>query len=93
MYVFSVDREGGKVAHVNYIPPSLKAKGGDARVWATKVTDVLGGKVCSTFPVLSLMMLNLFQAGGKEDSAQGVGMQINKVDDALAAAREYLLTL
>jgi alanyl-tRNA synthetase len=45
VYVFSPDRSGTKVAHVNYIPPSMKAKGADARTWATRVSEVLGGKV------------------------------------------------
>jgi alanyl-tRNA synthetase len=45
VYLFSVDSEGGKVAHVNFVAPSLKQKGADARVWATNVSDILGGKV------------------------------------------------
>lgn len=45
MYVFSVDHEGGKVAHVNHVPERVRAKGVDARTWASKVADVLGGKV------------------------------------------------
>jgi alanyl-tRNA synthetase len=45
VYVFSVDSEGGKVIHVNHVPESLRAKGLDARSWATSVTEVLGGKV------------------------------------------------
>lgn len=73
VYLFSPDPEGTKVAHVNFVPPSLREKGIDAKVWATKVTDILGGK-----------------AGGKEDSAQGVGSNISRVDDALTAAKEYL---
>ncbi|KAF8070257.1 tRNA synthetases class II (A)-domain-containing protein [Lyophyllum atratum] len=75
VYVLSVDAEGGKVAHVNYVPPSLKGKGLDARTWASRVTDVVGGK-----------------AGGKEDSAQGVGTEVLKVGEALEAARIYLNT-
>ncbi|KAJ7084272.1 tRNA synthetases class II (A)-domain-containing protein [Mycena belliarum] len=73
VYVFSVDHAGTKVAHVNYVPPSTKAKGADARTWATQVSEVLGGK-----------------AGGKDDSAQGVGTQVDKVDEALALCKEYL---
>lgn len=45
VYVFSVDEEGGKVGHVNHVPPFLKEKGADARTWASKVGEVLGGKV------------------------------------------------
>lgn len=58
VYVFSVDGETQKIAHANYVAPSLKAQGVDARTWAGKVTDIVGGKVrglffswylCSTF--------------------------------------------
>ena len=45
VYVFSVDSEGGKVIHVNHVPESLKSRGLDARTWAARVTEVLGGKV------------------------------------------------
>jgi alanyl-tRNA synthetase len=48
VYVFSVDTSGGKVAHANYVPESFKTKGLDARTWASKVTDILGGKVMKT---------------------------------------------
>ncbi|KAJ7502731.1 tRNA synthetases class II (A)-domain-containing protein [Mycena galericulata] len=73
VYVFSADQGGSKVAHVNYVPPSMKAKGADARAWATKVCEALGGK-----------------AGGKDDSAQGVGMHAQKVDEAVVLCKEYL---
>ncbi|KAF7376011.1 Alanine--tRNA ligase [Mycena sanguinolenta] len=73
VYVFSADASSGKVAHVNYLPPSMKAKGADARVWATKVGEVLGGK-----------------AGGKEDSAQGVGTNVDQVDEAVRLSKEYV---
>jgi len=71
VYVFSGD--GSKVAHVNYIPPSVKAKGADARAWASKVCEVLGGK-----------------AGGKDDSAQGVGTNVDRIEEAVGLSREYL---
>jgi len=74
VYVFSVDGETQKIAHANYVAPALKAQGVDARTWAGKVTDIVGGK-----------------AGGKEDSAQGVGLNEDKADEALAAAQLYLL--
>lgn len=45
MYVFSVNAESGKVAHANYVPEYVREKGFDARTWASKVTEVLGGKV------------------------------------------------
>lgn len=73
LYVFSVDSGVGKVVHVNFVPPSLKSKGLDARQWATKVSEVLGGK-----------------AGGKDESAQGVGVEVGKVEEAVTAAKSYL---
>ncbi|KAI0300979.1 tRNA synthetases class II (A)-domain-containing protein [Multifurca ochricompacta] len=74
IYVFNVDADGGKVVHVNHIPEFLRLKGFDARTWAARVTETLGGK-----------------AGGKEDGAQGVGVNTNKVKEALEVARLYLL--
>ncbi|KAF8647172.1 hypothetical protein AX16_007002 [Volvariella volvacea WC 439] len=73
VYVLSVDTEQGKVAHVNYVSPTLKGKGLDAREWAGKVADVVGGK-----------------AGGKEESAQGVGNAPERVEGALEVARKHL---
>lgn len=49
VYVFSVDGETQKIAHANYVAPSLKAQGVDAREWAGKVTDIVGGKVCVVY--------------------------------------------
>ncbi|KAF8891651.1 tRNA synthetases class II (A)-domain-containing protein [Infundibulicybe gibba] len=37
VYVFSADAEGGKVAHVNFVPPAVKGKGADARIWAANI--------------------------------------------------------
>ncbi|KAN0128727.1 alanine--tRNA ligase [Lactarius tabidus] len=74
VYVFSVDSEGGKVIHVNHVPESLRSKGIDARTWAARVVETLGGK-----------------AGGKEDGAQGVGVNTDKVKEALEVAQNYLL--
>ncbi|KAF8140471.1 tRNA synthetases class II (A)-domain-containing protein [Boletus edulis] len=71
VYVFSVNAEGSKVAHANYIPENVREKGFDARTWASKVTEVLGGK-----------------AGGKEDSAQGVGVNVGEIESAVKIARE-----
>ena len=45
LYIFSVDKEGGKVVHVNHVPEFLRAKGVDARQWASSVAEVIGGKV------------------------------------------------
>ncbi|KAF7967705.1 hypothetical protein HWV62_21634 [Athelia sp. TMB] len=75
VYVISADGETGKVVHGNHVPPTLKAKELDARTWAAKVAEVLGGK-----------------AGGKDDSAQGVGTNISKVDEALKVATDYYET-
>jgi alanyl-tRNA synthetase len=44
VYVLSIDTSGGKVAHVNYVPAAMQVKGLDARTWASKVAEVLGGK-------------------------------------------------
>lgn len=73
LYVFSVDAENGKVVHVNFVPPSLKSKGLDARQWAAKVSEIVGGK-----------------AGGKDESAQGVGVEVGKVEEAITVAKSYL---
>lgn len=45
VYVFSVDHEGDKVAHGNHVPVASKAMGLDGRTWASKVSEVLGGRV------------------------------------------------
>jgi alanyl-tRNA synthetase len=44
VYVLSNDEAAGKVAHVNFVPSSLRAKGLDARKWAAVVVDIVGGK-------------------------------------------------
>jgi len=38
-------------------------------------------------------LIKRLQAGGKEESAQGVGLNDDKVQEALAAAREYLSSI
>ncbi|TFK22598.1 tRNA synthetase class II [Coprinopsis marcescibilis] len=73
IYVFSLDSEQGKIPHVNYVPAGLSKRGLDAREWAAKVTDIIGGK-----------------AGGKADSAQGVGAETAKLEEAVAAARKHV---
>ena len=45
MYVFVPDLASGKVSHVNVVSEEAKAKGLDARAWASAVAEVLGGKV------------------------------------------------
>jgi len=75
VYLFSVDTKGGKVVHVNHVPETFRSKGLDGRTWASKVSEVLGGK-----------------AGGKEDGAQGVGVNIDRVDEALEAAQKYFIS-
>ncbi|KAF4621160.1 hypothetical protein D9613_000618 [Agrocybe pediades] len=76
VYVFSADTDNQKLAHANYVSPAMKAAGADARTWASKVTDIVGGK-----------------AGGKEDSAQGVGINADKLEEALTAAKDYISTI
>jgi len=46
VYLFSVDPDDGKIAHVNFVSDSLKEKGLDARTWASKISEIIGGKVC-----------------------------------------------
>ncbi|KAL4069804.1 tRNA synthetases class II (A)-domain-containing protein [Scleroderma yunnanense] len=75
VYVFSVDAEGGKVAHANYLPEVSRSNGFDAKVWASKVTDILGGK-----------------AGGKEEAYQGVGVNVDRIAEALNAAEQAYLS-
>ncbi|KAG8935411.1 Alanine--tRNA ligase [Tulasnella sp. 417] len=43
-YLFSVDEAAGKVAHANVLPAGLVSKEFDAKIWAAKVAEVLGGK-------------------------------------------------
>lgn len=67
VYVLSVDTEGGKIAHVNYVPPALKEKGLDARTWANRVTDIIGGKVRNYHRCMSLDLNSLFMfVGGRK---------------------------
>lgn len=44
MYVFSIDHDSNKVIHANHVPEAVRAKGLDARVWASEVSEILGGK-------------------------------------------------
>jgi len=53
----------------------MRTKGLDARNWALKAVDILGGK-----------------AGGKEEGAQGMGNNIEGLEKALCAAKEYFST-
>jgi len=46
VYLFSIDRNAGKVAHVNFVPQELvKSKKLDAKIWLEEANKVLGGKV------------------------------------------------
>lgn len=61
VYVFSVDREGGKVAHSNFVPKEiLSQKKIDAKKWLGAVSQIVGGK-----------------GGGKDDSCAGVGTEVS----------------
>ena len=44
VYVFSVDPEQGKVAHVNFVAEDAKSRGIDGRQWANAVVEIVGGK-------------------------------------------------
>jgi alanyl-tRNA synthetase len=82
--------------HVNFVDPSLKAKGLDARAWASNVTAIIGGKVrlfhhYNFMPSPDMELSIMFcQAGGKDDGAQGAGTDISKVDEAVAAAKAFV---
>lgn len=39
--------------------------------------------------ILNVLLTCPTKTGGKEDSAQGVGVNVSKVNDALAIAREH----
>jgi alanyl-tRNA synthetase len=88
VYVFSADTGAGKVAHVNHVPEAYRTASFDARTWASTVSDVLGGKVILHYPAASQPSHRIPQAGGKEDGAQGVGTNVDKVYDAAAAAKQ-----
>jgi hypothetical protein len=45
VYLFSIDPDGSRVTHVNYLPEHLLKNEFDAKVWANAVTEVLEGKV------------------------------------------------
>ena len=49
VYLFSIDSEQGKVAHVNFVAEDAKAKGLDGRTWANAISEVLGGKVSGRY--------------------------------------------
>ena len=59
IYLFSVDRNAGKVAHVNFVPQELvKSKKLDAKIWLEEANKVLGGKVnCSPERERSMVMI------------------------------------
>ena len=44
-YVFSVDKEGGKVVHANHVPDAYRKQEFNAKTWAAAVSEVIGGKV------------------------------------------------
>ena len=45
VYIFSVDADGEKVMHINYVSPAARKSGLDGKSWASTVTAILGGKV------------------------------------------------
>nr|ODO03866.1 alanine-tRNA ligase [Cryptococcus depauperatus CBS 7855] len=76
VYVFSLDPETGKVAHVNFLPKEiLEKKALDAKTWLNEVAKVIGGK-----------------GGGRDDSATGVGNEIAKIDEAVIVAKTIYKT-
>jgi hypothetical protein len=65
VYLFSADPGGEKVTHVNFLPKAVVSKEFDARVWATKVSSVLGGKV-SLSPLLYMSVVLIFSSRVEE---------------------------
>ncbi|KAJ6602521.1 tRNA synthetases class II (A)-domain-containing protein [Mycena vulgaris] len=43
LYLFSVGVVESQVAHANYVPPKLRAKGLSGRIWMNRVTGVISG--------------------------------------------------
>ncbi len=91
VYLFSVDAEGEKVVHVNYVPKSKIKQDFDARSWANGVVAVLGGKASASPRHEVDCDTDFLQAGGKEDSAQGVGTETGKLSEAVQIAEKLYL--
>lgn len=88
VYVFSPDTENGKVAHVNFLPKEvLELKVLDAKAWLGEVSKIIGGKV-GRVETRGTVLTTLFQGGGKDDSATGVGNHKDKIEEAMDAARK-----
>ena len=90
VYLFSVDPAGEKVVHVNFVSESARNRGLEARLWASKVSEIIGGKVRLNL-FLHVMTSNfntILKAGGKEDSAQGVGINVGAVQEAIKVAQD-----
>lgn len=89
-YVFSVDSEKGQVAHANFVSETARSKGIDARTWAAAVAEIVGGKVRVGDTInICKCLSDVLQAGGKPESAQGVGVNGSKADEALRVAIEH----
>ncbi|KAI5786445.1 alanyl-tRNA synthetase [Peziza echinospora] len=74
VYLFAVDDGAdGKVVHACHISEDAFKKGTSATDWASKVSEVVGGK-----------------AGGKGNTSQGIGSNIDKVDEAIEVARQFI---
>ncbi|WWD21148.1 alanine-tRNA ligase [Kwoniella shandongensis] len=73
VYVFSADLETGKVAHTNFLPK-----------------EVLERKVLDAKTWLGEVSKVLGgKGGGRDDSATGVGSEVDKIDEAIAIAKSY----
>ena len=70
-YVLSVDTEAGKVAHANYVPEGMRKKGLDARTWAAKVAEVVGGKASSDSFLVVPSLRFLSRPGEKRTGRRG----------------------
>lgn len=90
VYVFSPDVEAGKIAHTNFLPKDvLESKKLNAKDWLNAVSKVLGGKVGLLKEVyLPKHEANAGQGGGKDESATGVGSELDKITEAIEVAKQ-----
>jgi len=98
VYLFSIDRNAGKVAHVNFVPQELvKSKKLDAKIWLEEANKVLGGKVNWCGAIMQTLTgtdhgdIHL-QGGGKPDSAMGSGNNVDKVGEAITNVLAFYKT-
>ncbi|KAK4699029.1 alanyl-tRNA synthetase, partial [Phenoliferia sp. Uapishka_3] len=87
-YFFSTS-DDGKVVHLNFVPKEEITKSFSAKTWIQPVSAILGGKVQQFLGPkegCELTICCLYKGGGKDESTQGVGTEVDKVDEAIAEA-------